>query len=137
MFIAKIEVRDRMSEVGSQRSVYFSCSIFLTRRAGLPATMVLGATSLVTTLPAPMMAFSPTVIPQSKVAPEPIAARFLIRVGTHSQSLADFMFPSGGVERGKRSLVKQTLCPIKTSSSRVTPSQRKEWLLILQRLPTL
>ena len=44
----------------------FHC-IFLAKdfkiRAGLPATIVFGGTSFVTTLPAPTMAFSPTVMP--------------------------------------------------------------------------
>ena len=36
-------------------------------RAGLPATTAPGGTSLVTTLPAPIMAFSPMVMPHSSV----------------------------------------------------------------------
>ena len=35
---------------------------------------VFGGTSFVTTLPAPTMAFSPTVMPPNRVAPEPIEA---------------------------------------------------------------
>jgi hypothetical protein len=49
--------------------------------AGLPATVVLGGTSLVTTLPAPIIAYSPIVIPPKRVAPEPMAAPFFTKVG--------------------------------------------------------
>lgn len=42
--------------------------------AGLPATMVSGATFLVTTLAAPTTALSPTVTPGNIVAPAPIHA---------------------------------------------------------------
>jgi len=43
--------------------------VFFKNFAGLPATMVFGATSFVTTEPAPMMAFSPIVIPHKIVGP--------------------------------------------------------------------
>lgn len=52
----------------------------------MPATTALAGTSLVTTLPAPTMAFSPTVTPQSKVAPDPMDAPRLTRVGVQAQS---------------------------------------------------
>jgi hypothetical protein len=40
--------------------------------AGLPITVTPGGTSRVTTLPAPLMASSPTVTPGSTMAPPPI-----------------------------------------------------------------
>ena len=48
--------------------------------AGLPATIAPAGTSFVTTLPAPIIAFSPIVIPQSNVAPEPMEAPRLTSV---------------------------------------------------------
>jgi hypothetical protein len=45
-------------------------------RAGLPATTELAGTSLVTTLPAPTMAFSPMVRPQRIVTLEPMERPF-------------------------------------------------------------
>ena len=47
---------------------------------------MLAGTSLVTMLPAPTIAFSPTVMPHSRVALEPMDAPFLISVGMHVQS---------------------------------------------------
>src|SRR5580692_10894711 len=96
--------------------------------AGLPATTELAGTLFVTTLPAPISAFSPTVIPQSNVEPEPMEAPRLTKVGTQIQSVSVCSWPLLFVARGKRSLVKRTLWPTKTSSSRVTPSQMKVWL---------
>src|SRR5262245_12303600 len=60
--------------------------IHLITRAGLPATIAPAGTSLVTTLPAPTMARSPIVMPQSSVAPEPMDAPRLTSVGMHCQS---------------------------------------------------
>ncbi len=54
--------------------------------AGFPATITPGSTSLVTTEPAPTMAFSPMVIPANIVAFEPIEAPRLITVGITCQS---------------------------------------------------
>src|SRR5439155_18679040 len=73
--------------LGMVSAYYFFCfgSIFNTF-AGLPTTTAYGGTSLVTTLPAPTIAYSPTVIPQSKVALEPIEAPFFTRVEMHFQS---------------------------------------------------
>lgn len=50
-------------------------------RAGLPATMVSGETSRVTTLPAPTTALSPTVTPGRMVEPAPIQARLPMWTG--------------------------------------------------------
>jgi hypothetical protein len=50
---------------------------FLITFAGTPATTVFGGTSLVTTAPAPTIAFSPIVTPHIIVAEEPIDAPFL------------------------------------------------------------
>src|ERR1039457_1576249 len=58
----------------------------LMTRAGLPATTVSGGTSRITMLPAPIKAFSPTVMPHSSTAPEPIDAPRLTSVGTQAQS---------------------------------------------------
>src|SRR5213078_4505739 len=113
---------------------FFFGSIFNTL-AGLPTTTLYGGTSRVTTLPAPTIAYSPTVIPQSKVALEPIEAPFLTREGMHFQSASVCKRPSASVARGIRSLMKVTLCPMNTSSSNVTPSQMKLWLEILHRFP--
>lgn len=49
--------------------------------AGFPATIVLSGTSLVTTLPAPTMEFSPTVTPGRIVAPMPTHTFFLRTIG--------------------------------------------------------
>ena len=70
--------------------------------------MVFVGTSFVTTLPAPMMAFSPTVTPQSNDVVDPIEAPFLIKVGIISQSSSVCNFPSEAVERGYLSLIKVT-----------------------------
>ena len=48
--------------------------------------MVLGGTSLVTTLPAPTMAFSPIVTLARMVDPDPIDAPFFTKVGSTFQS---------------------------------------------------
>ena len=70
--------------------------------------------SLVTTLPAPTNAYSPIVCPATIVELAPIDAPFLIKV---------FKNKSGYIlERGTLSLVKVTLGPMKTLSSKVTPS---------------
>src|SRR5439155_15152218 len=105
-------------------------------RAGFPATTVSAGTSFVSTLPAPTTARSPTVIPQSTVTLDPIDAPAFTSVGTHCQSFSVCNPPAATVARGYRSLINVTLCPIKTSSSSVTPSHKNEWLDILQRLPT-
>lgn len=56
-------------------------SILLINLSGFPATMELSGTSLVTTLPAPTMEFSPIVTPGSIVDAIPIHAFFLIWIG--------------------------------------------------------
>src|ERR1041385_3436510 len=77
--------------------------------AGLPATTVLAGTSLVITLPAPTMAFSPIVTPQRIVALVPIDARRFTSVETTFQSLSFCNEPSLFVDRGYLSLMKETL----------------------------
>src|ERR1051325_6598495 len=57
-------------------------TIFLNTRAGFPATIEFAGTFRVTTLPAPTIAFSPTVTLARMVAPDPIEAPRLIRVGS-------------------------------------------------------
>src|SRR5205814_9037462 len=53
--------------------------------AGLPATIIPGATSFVTTLPAPMMAPSPISTPPRILAPAPTDAPLRLNLGTNSQ----------------------------------------------------
>src|SRR5882724_6101494 len=60
-------------------SIWFD-SIGRNTFAGFPATMVFAGTSLVTTLPAPTIAFSPIVRFDRMVAPEPIDAPFFTMV---------------------------------------------------------
>jgi hypothetical protein len=62
------------------------CSIERNNLAGFPATMLFGGTSLVTTLPAPTIAFSPMLMFERIVAPEPIDAPFLTKVRSTFQS---------------------------------------------------
>ncbi len=78
------------------------------KRAGLPATVDRGATSAVTTAPAPTMASRPIVTPGSMTAPEPMLAPRSTRVGMALQSSAACNRPSGVVARGRRSLVNTT-----------------------------
>src|SRR5579872_285539 len=68
--------------------------------AGLPATMTLGGTSRVTTLPAPTIEFSPTITLERTVAPEPMDAPRLMTVASTCQSLSVCSSPSGVVARG-------------------------------------
>ena len=78
-------------------------------RAGTPATIVFGGTSLVTTAPAPTIAPSPMVTPAKIVAEDPIEAPFFTRVGTTFQSVSVCKAPSELVARGYRSLINVTL----------------------------
>src|ERR1035441_4197021 len=55
-------------------------AVRLRTRAGVPATTAFGGTLRVTTLPAPTMAFSPTVRLARMVAPEPMEAPRRMRV---------------------------------------------------------
>ena len=68
-----------------------------------------GGTSLVTTLPAPMVAPSPMVRPQRIVALVPMETRWPIRVGITFQSASVCSEPSGFAARGNLSLMKETL----------------------------
>src|SRR5579862_305175 len=68
--------------------------------AGLPATMAFAGTSLVTTLPAPTIAFSPTVTLLRMVDPEPIDAPFCTTVFSTFQSVSVWRPPSAVVARG-------------------------------------
>lgn len=89
--------------------------------AGFPTTKAFGGTSLVTTLPAPIIAHSPIVTPQIIVLPPPIDAPLLTRVYTHIQSDASFNLPSDVMDLGYLSLVKVMLGPTNTPSSIMTP----------------
>ena len=66
--ISKIIVKSR------RFCIYSFGSIILISLAGLPTTMALAGTSLVTTAAAATTAFSPTVTPGRMVAPAPIHA---------------------------------------------------------------
>src|SRR5215469_4366772 len=68
--------------------------------AGFPATMLFAGTSLVTTLPAPTMAFSPTVTLAKIVEPEPIEEPFFTKVRSTFQSASVWSAPSVVVARG-------------------------------------
>src|SRR5690606_28746163 len=94
---------------------YFHYYMFLICFAGFPTHSVFGGISLKTTLPAPIIAFSPIVIPGSMVALAPIEAPLLTRV---LRNISGYCF-----DLGRRSLVKVTFGPINTSSSKYTPSQ--------------
>src|ERR1700731_684863 len=96
--------------------------------AGLPATIVLGGTSRVTTLPAPTIAFSPITTLDRIVAPDPIEAPFFTSVNSTFQSCSVCRLPPSAVARGNVSLTNVTPCPMNTSSSIVTPSHTKVWL---------
>src|ERR1700734_374920 len=63
-------------------------------RAGFPATIELAGTSRVTTLPAPTIAFSPTVTLERIVAPDAIDAPFLTKVLSTCQSASVCNCPS-------------------------------------------
>ena len=67
------------------------------------------------------------VTPQRMVALVPMEAPRLTNVGTHSQSASVWGRPLT-VARGYLSLIKETLWPMNTSSSIVTPSQMNVWL---------
>ena len=69
-------------------------------RAGTPATIAFGATSRVTTAPAPILAPSPMVTPHKMVAFDPMAARRQTRVGSTSQSAGPCSLPSSVVALG-------------------------------------
>lgn len=89
--------------------------------AGFPATRVYAGTSLVTTAPAATMHHFPKVAPHKIVALAPIEAPYLTTVSLTSQSSDDYNVPSGFMERGYLSFVKDTDGPTKTPSSSVTP----------------
>src|SRR6185312_286641 len=83
--------------------------------AGFPTHSVLAGTSLNTTLPAPIIAFSPITIPGKIVALAPIEAPAFTTV---LKKISGYCF-----DRGFKSLVKVALGPMKTLSSMVIPSQ--------------
>ena len=64
--------------------------------------MVLAGTSLVTTAPAPTMAFSPMQVLARMVAPEPIEAPFFTTVRSTCQSASVCKPPVAVVARGYR-----------------------------------
>src|SRR4029434_8136720 len=68
--------------------------------AGLPATMLFAGTSLVTTLPAPTIAFSPMETLLRIVEPDPIDAPFRTKVFSTVQSASVCSSPDSAVARG-------------------------------------
>ena len=106
-----------------------SCSIHYTLRtnlAGFPYHNSPAGTSCVTTLPIPIIAFSPMVIPPMIEEPPPIVAPFLIVIGSKSK---------GRFERGYLSLVNVTFEPINALSSIVIPSHICTPFFIVTLLP--
>src|SRR5512134_515239 len=83
--------------------------------AGTPTIRPYDGTSAVTTAPAPMKAYSPTVTPQTTVALAPIVAPRRTRVRRYS-ALREMWL------RGFITFVNTQLGPQNTSSSRTTPS---------------
>src|SRR2546427_9371825 len=94
--------------VGDHRAALRSSATDRRKRAGDPATITLAGTSRVTTLPAPIRAFSPIVMLARMVVPEPIDAPFLTRVGSTAQSFSVCSSPLGVVARGYESLMNVT-----------------------------
>src|SRR5437773_7566790 len=86
-----------------------------TRRAGTPTISAYAGMSDVTTAPAPMNAYSPSVTPHRIVALAPMEPPRFTRVGRYS-CLRDTWL------RGFSTLVNTHDGPQNTSSSRVTPS---------------
>jgi hypothetical protein len=84
------------------------------RRAGTPAIRAKGGTSFVTTAPAAMKQYSPSLLPQTMVALAPIVAPRFTSVGRNS-------FLRSISARGFMTLVKTQEGPQKTPSSTVTP----------------
>src|SRR2546422_428761 len=86
-----------------------------TRRAGTPTISAYAGTSDVTTAPAPMNAYSPSVTPHRMVALAPIELPRFTRVDRYSRLRDTWL-------RGFSTLVNTQDGPQNTSSSRVTPS---------------
>src|SRR5882724_12492284 len=103
-FLLKFNMRsNQIKKRNAGRSAHLTSivgSILRNILAGLPATIVLGGTSFVTTLPAPTRAFSPMVILARMVLPEPIEAPFFTRVGSTFQSASVCRPPSSVVALG-------------------------------------
>ena len=78
-----------------------------------------------TTLPAPTITFSPILMLERIVVPEPMEAPLLMTVRSTFQSASVCSFPSTVMARGYLSLTNVTPCPMKTLSSMTTPSQMK------------
>lgn len=102
--------------------------------AGLPTTTSPGATSRVTTAPAPTIAPAPTVTPPRITLPDPSDAPRPITVRMSCQSASVCSLPSAAA-RGRLSLMNMTPWPTNASSSITTPSQMNVWLCTLQRAP--
>ena len=97
--------------------------------------MVFGGTSLVTTLPAPTMAFSPTVMPPRRVAPEPIEAPRLTSVLWTAPIRFRLRLPAVASGPGIAIIDESHTVPDENFGFNRDPSQMKVWLEILQRSP--
>src|SRR4051812_37475961 len=104
-------------------------------RAGFPTTVTPGATSFVTTAPAPTIAPLPIRTPHRIVAPDPIDASSSTQVSSSVQSLAPFGEPSALHARGCLSFTNVTPCPTNTRSATCTPSQMNVCVEFLQCAP--
>src|SRR5262249_23182168 len=102
------------TERGRRHARHWPSSTARRTRAGLPATIVRGGTSRVTTLPAPTIALSPISTPHRIVEPEPIEAPARTTVGTRCQSASVCRVRSALTARGYRSLMNVTPWPTKT-----------------------
>src|SRR2546421_7845405 len=110
----------------------YSCHL---SRAGIPTTIVSGATSRVTTSPAPTRARAPIRTPPRTIAPAPSEAPRSTTVRRRVQSVSLLVTPSSVVARANLSLTNRTRRPSETSASISTPLQMNEWLEILHASP--
>src|SRR6266404_927241 len=80
----KVEKRDFRG--AGHGTYFFSYGMKRKNLAGFPATIAFASTFFVTTLPAPMIAFSPIVTLLRMVEPDPIEAPFFTNVFSTFQS---------------------------------------------------
>src|ERR1700720_4856658 len=92
--------QERVFSWGLPCLYFFSSLTNLKNFAGFPATIAFAGTSFVTTLPAPTMAFCPTVTLHKIVAPDPTEAPLQIRVFSTFQSASVCRPPPATVARG-------------------------------------
>src|SRR2546426_4057834 len=117
------QVHEGILRVGDHRAALRSSAPARSKRAGYPATIALAGTSRVTTLPAPIRAFSPIVMLARMVAPEPMEAPFFTSVGSTVQSFSVCGSPLRVVARGYESLMNVTPWPTKRSEEHTSELQ--------------